>query len=262
MNKEKLTIKICGIIFSSFIIFYLTFSNIKADLIHLYYLLTLVAQVALTWEAFLLFLKYLDKKNDWKNSLTKRLLFQITGGIIVVLFAFTLIQLIEYPLDKLIIKRHRLHGYWDFDIFICLLLAIIIQLVYVIYYFLSHWKRPVQQEKNHTTRNDFISRIGNRQIVLSENEILCFFTENKTVFALTQDKNKYILDFSLEKITEKVSLADFHRVNRQFILKKSSIKGIKSLPNNRLSIDPVFSSDTPIIISRKNTPQFRKWFNS
>ena len=189
---------------------------------------------------------------------------QITGGTIIILLTFTLIQLIVYPLDLLIIKRHRLHGFWDFDIFICFLLALIIQLVYVIYYFLSHWKSLAHSKKTHIVKKNFISRIGNRQIVLSENEILCFFTENNTVFALTKNRNKYILDLSLEKITEKVSLTDFYRVNRQFILRKSSIKEIKSRPNNRLSIESDFYSEIPIpiIISRKNTPQFRKWFNS
>ncbi len=264
MNKERLIIKTGGIIFSSLVILYLTYSNIKADLIHGYYILTLVFQVTLTWEIFLSFLKYLDRKIDWEISITRRLLTQITVGTIIILLSFTFIQFMLYPLDLLIIKGHRLHGYWNFDIFICFLLALIIQLVYVIYYFLYHPKNLTYSAQNDVAKMDFISRIGNRQIVLSENEILCFFTENKTVFALTRNKNKFVLDLSLEKIIKKLSSTDFYRVNRQFILRKSCIKEIKSKPNNRLFIETDFYSEitSPIIISRKNTPQFRKWFNS
>ena len=87
---------------------------------------------------------------------------------------------------------------------------------------------------------------------------------NKTVFAITENSNKHILDLSLENITNQISSIDFFKVNRQFILRKSSIKELKSEANNRLSVKTVFDSanSIPIIISRKNTPLFRKWFNS
>lgn len=260
IKQNWVTVKISGITFASLTIFYLTYSGIKADLIHGYYFLTLVFQVAVTWELFLMFLKFLDKKIEWNESLRKRLLVQITGGTIVILIAFTLIQLLIYPFDILILNRHRLHGYWDFDIFICFLLALIIQLIYVIFYFSIHWKT----EENIVIEKEFISRLGNRQTVLSEKEILCFYTENKTVFAITETRNKHILDQSLEKISSQVSSTDFIKANRQYILRKSGIKRWKRESNNRLSMETVFDSEipTPIIISRKNTPLFRKWFNS
>lgn len=264
MKKELLAIKISGIIFTSLAIFYLTYSGIKANLIHGYYFITLVFQVALTWELFLLFLKHLNKIIKWDESLKKRLLVQIIGGTIVILIAFTVIQFLIYPFDKIILNRHRLHGYWDYDIFICFLLALIIQLVYIIYYFFFHWRKITQSKKKKIGKKKFISRIGNRQIVLSEKEILCFFTENKTVFALTENSNTHILDISLEEIICQVNSSEFYRANRQYIIRKSGIKGLKSEPNNRLLIETVFNSDipTPIIVSRKNTPQFRKWFNT
>jgi hypothetical protein len=264
MKKELLAIKISGIIFTSLVIFYLTYSNIKANLIHLYFLSTLGFQVSLSWEIFLMFLRRLDMKIKWDESLKKRFFVQIIGGTIVILIAFTVIQFLIYPLDKLIINRNRLHGYWDFDIFICFLLALIIQLVYIIYYFFFHWRKITQSKENKIGRKKFISRIGNRQIVLSEKEILCFFTENKTVFAFTENSNKHILDISLEEIIYQVNSTEFYRANRQYIIRKSGIKGLKSEPNNRLLIETVFNSDipNPIIVSRKNTPQFRKWFNT
>ena len=263
MRKERLLIKVCGTIFSSLVIFYLTYSNIKADLIHAYYFLTLFIQVYLTWEAFLLFLKYLDRKVDWEESLTRRLLIQIAGGTIIILLAFTLIQLIEYPFDKLLLKKHRLHGYWDFDIFICFLLALIIQLVYVIYYFIFHWKNPAPVEITQAAKKDFVSRIGNRQIVFSEDEVLCVYTENKMVFVLTHNRDKYILDMSLGEVVAQLDPAAFFRANRKYIIRKSAIKTIKSELNNRLSIETVCDPDIPIpiTISRNNTPRFRKWFN-
>lgn len=259
-RQNWLTIKISGIIFTSLAIFYLTYSGIKANLVHGYYLVTLVFQVALTWEFFLLFLRYLDKNIKWNESLKKRLLVQIIGGTFVILIAFTIIQFLIYPFDKVILSRHRLHGYWDFDIFICFLLALIIQLIYVILYFFVHWNA----KENKIVKKEFISRVGNKQSVLSEKEILCFYTESKTVFAITENSKKYILDLTLEKLTNQISSTDFFKVNRQFILRKSSIKEIKSVANNRLSIKTVFDSEIPtsIIISRKNTPPFRKWFNS
>lgn len=264
MNKEEFVIKISGITFTSLAIFYLTYSNIKANLIHLYYLSTLVFQVALTWELFLIFLKYLDKKNKLKNSIKKRLLSQIVGGTLVVLLSFTVIQLLIYPFDKFITSSHRLHGYWDYDIFICFLLAIIIELVYFIYYLVVRWKTNIKYLEKQNTAKTFISKVGNRKILLSENDVLCFFTENKAVYAFSRDRNKYILDLSLEKISEEISDTDFYRANRQFIIRKTSIKEVKSLANNRLSLETDFSSQipVPIIVSRNNTPQFRKWFNA
>ena len=264
IKKDWVAIKVSGIIFTSLIIFYLTYSNIKANIIHVYYLSTLVFQVALTWELFLLFLKHLDRKIKWDDSLKKRLFIQTTVGTLIILLAFTIIQFLIYPIDKLILNKHRLHGYWNFDIFICFLLAIIIQLVYIIYYFVIHWKGLAQVERKNSIKKEFISQIGNRKIVLSENEILCFYTEDKMVYAVTENRTKHILDTSLDILFNQVSSTDFSRVNRQYIIRKSCIKELKSEPNNRLSIKTVLNSDIPmpIIISRKNTPQFRKWLNT
>ncbi len=264
IKKDWLVIKIGGISFTSIVIFYLTYSNIKADLFHLYYFATLIFQVYLTWEVFLLFLKHLDKKIKWDGSLKKRLFIQTVGGTFIILLAFTFIQYLIYPIDKLVLNKHRLHGYWDFDIFICILLAIIIQLVYIIYYFIIHWKRIAPSEGRNIIKKELISRIGNRKIVLSESEIFCFYTEDKTVYALTENRNKHILDTSLEVLINQVCPSDFFRVNRQCIIRKSCIKELKSEPNNRLSIITILNSDVtkPIIVSRKNTPKFRKWFNS
>lgn len=259
-KQNWVTIKIVGIIFTSFTIFYLTYSGIKANLIHAYYLTTLVLQVTLTWESFLLFLRYLDRKIKWHESLNKRLSVQVIGGTFIILIAFTIIQFLIYPLDKLILNRHRLHGYWSFDIFICFLLAIIIQLIYTIYYFFIHWN----VKENKVVKKEYISRVGNKQSVLSENEILGFYTENKIVFAITGKNSKHTLDLTLEAIDKQVNSNDFFRVNRQFILRKTSIKELKSEANNRLSIKTALDLEipTPIIVSRKNTPSFRKWFNS
>ncbi len=263
IKKINTIVKVCGIICSSILIFYLTYSRIKFNLVHLYYFFTLFVQVSVTWEIFLLYIKLLNKKITWAKSLKKRLLIQLFGGTFVVLLVFTVIQFLIYPLDMAIIKDHRLYGYFDYDLIICFLLAIIIQLTYLLLFFIYE-NRHVISINDKLTNQTFIARLGTRKVIINENEVLCFFSESKLVYAITDKMNSYILDLSLEKIFKLLNGREFFKANRQIILRKSSVKEIVSLPNNRLKVVTTELPEIsfPIIISRRNTPSFRKWFNS
>ena len=83
------------------------------------------------------------------------------------------------------------------------------------------------------TNQTSIARLGNRQVIINENEVLCFFSESKLVYAITDKMKSIIIDLSLEKIFRLLNERDFFKANRQIILRKSSVKEIVSL----LSID-------------------------
>jgi DNA-binding LytR/AlgR family response regulator len=55
-------------------------------------------------------------------------------------------------------------------------------------------------------------------------DILFFFSEEKTTFALTQDGRKHIIDYNMDQLEALLDPNNFFRINRQYIISTHSIR--------------------------------------
>ena len=105
----------------------------------------------------------------------------------------------------------------------------------------------------------FIINIGTQIKLVHDTEIAYLFTENKLVYIVTFNGQKYFTDFSLETF-EKISNPKlFYRINRQFIVSLNAITKMAPASKQRieLTLQPAASAET--ITSFERTPQFKKW---
>jgi len=110
-----------------------------------------------------------------------------------------------------------------------------------------------------TFKKRFTVKIGQHLKVISNDEIECFFSENKGTYIHTFDNRNYLIDTTLEVLEQELDTKEFYRISRKFIIPLKAIKEIIVYSNSRLKIIlPTYREDEAIV-SREKVVDFKKW---
>tara|TARA_R110001632_G_scaffold23425_3_gene66303 strand:- start:2928 stop:3686 length:759 start_codon:yes stop_codon:yes gene_type:complete len=109
-------------------------------------------------------------------------------------------------------------------------------------------------------KDRFLVRLGNHIHSIKTEEIALFFAEGRTVYLVTNQNRKFIIDYKLEDVYSVLATKDFYRVNRTFITHINNIQDVVVYSNNRLKITPKVKIEKEIIVSREKVSSFKKWF--
>lgn len=105
---------------------------------------------------------------------------------------------------------------------------------------------------------------GAKTTKLAYENIACFYSENKIVFAVKNDGTTISTDFILNELEEKINNQLFYRANRQIIVHKDAVEEIEKIENGKLRIQlkAAIENDaiTEINISRYKRKEFMNWF--
>ncbi len=116
---------------------------------------------------------------------------------------------------------------------------------------------------NREKKQLLIVRKGSGYIALPLMQIAMFVTENKIVFAITRDGQKYMTDKNLTKLEAVLDDHLFFRANRKFIINAFYIKGFQALDRVKLLIDmSVKPANNVIVVSQLTAPAFKKWMHA
>jgi DNA-binding LytR/AlgR family response regulator len=107
----------------------------------------------------------------------------------------------------------------------------------------------------------FMIKVGEHLKSIDIDEILFFFSLEKTTFAQTKDGRKHILDFTLDQVENLVSPENHFRINRKYIINPKSIQDIISHTNSRLKLTLKTSDDKDIIVARERAQEFKDWLD-
>ncbi len=108
----------------------------------------------------------------------------------------------------------------------------------------------------------FSVKIGQRIKLIPVQSIECFYSENKSTYMYTNDKRSYLLDMSLEQLTDLLNPKLFYRVNRTYFVNINYIHDIISYTNSRLQLKLNSYSEESIIVSRERVRDFKSWLDS
>jgi DNA-binding LytR/AlgR family response regulator len=104
-------------------------------------------------------------------------------------------------------------------------------------------------------------KVGQHIKIINIDEVVCFFSENKSTYIQTTSNRNYALDSSLEHWQEDLNPELFFRVNRTFIVHLNSIKDIIAHSNSRLQLILHTGIDREIIVSRERVKDFKNWIS-
>lgn len=99
---------------------------------------------------------------------------------------------------------------------------------------------------------------------LTYENIACFYSENKIVYAVQTDGTTINTDFTLNALEEKINDQLFFRANRQVIIHKDAVEQVEKIENGKLHIRLKASIENDTIaeinISRYKRKAFMNWF--
>lgn len=119
-----------------------------------------------------------------------------------------------------------------------------------------NFKELIKKEKSSLSR--ILVKIGYNLKVLQTNEISCFYSENKIVYARTSERS-FPTDFTLDELQENLDESKFFRVNRQFIINLDFIKNIHTSPYYKVEMQ--FQPEEEITVSRERVKDFKDWLS-
>jgi len=107
----------------------------------------------------------------------------------------------------------------------------------------------------------FIAKVGDQIKHIETKKIAYFRAEDNEVMLITQQNNRYIIDYSLDQLAGLLDPDDFCRINRSYIVSPGSIKKISKYFNSRLHLELEPATEDTVLISRVKVPEFMNWID-
>ena len=118
--------------------------------------------------------------------------------------------------------------------------------------------QPAWEQRNYKKR--FLGKVGQRLFFIDVVNISFFQADNKIVYLIDKEGNRYIVDTTMEKLEAQLDPHYFFRLNRRHIINIESIEQVKPYYNSRLKLSVLGASQQEeMIISRDKVADFKQW---
>lgn len=121
--------------------------------------------------------------------------------------------------------------------------------------------KALLQLKGKSYKTRFMVKLGEHIKSITTDRIALFYADGRSVYLVTDENRKFIIDFRLEDLEELLNPEHFFRMNRTFIMHIESIKDVVVYSNSRLKISSNVKLDKEIIVSRDKVGDFKQWFD-
>jgi two-component system LytT family response regulator len=122
-------------------------------------------------------------------------------------------------------------------------------------------KEAIQMLKQNSYKERFVVKVGEHIKTVLLSDINYFSSQEKATFAHTSEGRKFILDYTLDQLTEIVDPKLFFRINRKYIISIDGFEDIISYSNNRLKIHLKHDKTMDAIVSRERVQDFKRWLD-
>ena len=109
-------------------------------------------------------------------------------------------------------------------------------------------------------KNRYLVKIGEHIKSIATDDICFFYAEGRTVFIITNENRKFIVDNTLEELAGQLDPKSFFRANRSFIVNFQHITDVVVYSTSRLRVKFPNDFEKEIIVSREKVSEFKAWF--
>ena len=106
-----------------------------------------------------------------------------------------------------------------------------------------------------------LAKVGDNYQHLLMQDIAYFYSEDHYTFVATKDKQRYIINYTLDTLIDQLNPQQFFRISRKIIININSINTISKHFNGRLKITVNPSSSEEIYVSRNKVQAFLAWLD-
>lgn len=108
-------------------------------------------------------------------------------------------------------------------------------------------------------KSRFMVRIGQRILAIPVDQIAYFYSESKLTFIVTEEGKRYPIDPPLNDIETWMDPKLFFRINRQFLVRFTSIAEMHPYFKGRIKLRLMPDIDAEIVVSSERSPEFKRW---
>lgn len=119
--------------------------------------------------------------------------------------------------------------------------------------------RFLQQLHKPKTKENFLVYAGESMRLIPTEEIALFFIDEKAVWLLTFQGQRFRLSQRLDDIQKELDPERFYRANRQIIVQKKAIAKIDLYFNQKLIVQITPAPDQRVVISKEKAADFKNW---
>ena len=113
--------------------------------------------------------------------------------------------------------------------------------------------------KNYKER--FVVKIGEHIHTIATADTAYFFSQEKATYLQTLERNRFIIDYTLEQLEALVDPDRFFRINRKYLVSLEAVKDIVTYSNSRLRLILKHTDDMDAIVSRDKVQEFKRWLD-
>lgn len=117
----------------------------------------------------------------------------------------------------------------------------------------------VLQQDQHKYKTRFLVKSGQKIRSVHIEEIAYFYAEDKIVFLLTKNGQRFISDYTLDTLETMLDPDQFCRINRQFIVHIDAVDEVHPYLKGRLKVYVKPAIDKEILISNERAGAFKEW---
>jgi two-component system, LytTR family, response regulator LytT len=107
----------------------------------------------------------------------------------------------------------------------------------------------------------FLVKFGDQLSYRTTDEISYFRADDKVVYLITTDARRFIVDYTLDDLADRLDPRQFFRLNRSMIAALSGIRRVRAGLGGRLEITIAPPPDEATFVSRDRASDFRRWLD-
>lgn len=109
-------------------------------------------------------------------------------------------------------------------------------------------------------KSRFLVKQGEKLLSIEVQDIAYFQSKNGVVYLATVYDRKYLMDFTLDELTQQLDPQKFYRANRQFIVSFPDIKTVHKYHKGKLLVELKRKTEEAITVSAEKATEFKSWF--
>lgn len=122
-------------------------------------------------------------------------------------------------------------------------------------------QNPAIVKLNKDFQERFLVKSGSKLVPLKTDDVAYFYFKNRFLFLVSNDKQQFVYDTTLEILEERLDPNKFFRVNRSFIVNLNAINNLQTIDKGKLRIDVIPDFKEEIIVSSAKITQFKDWLD-
>lgn len=107
----------------------------------------------------------------------------------------------------------------------------------------------------------FLVKIGDQFKHIASHEIAYFFADRNTIYLVTKEGKKYIIDYRLDELENVLDTNSFFRITRSYIVNIEAITKVHKYFNSRLLVEVNPPVEEQLLVSRVKVDEFLNWMD-